>query len=256
MTYFGFLLVFLILPLAILFAWIWHDRGRGRPPWETLLIAALVAVVYTTPWDNYLVASGIWWYDTNLVAGLTFGWVPVEEYLFFILQPLLVGMWLICLKRFLPDGGMPFVSPRLRRASLGLAAVVWVAGLAILLSNWPPGRYLGLELAWGVPPLALQLVFGADILWRERRRLSLAIIPSVLYLSAADAVAISFGTWTISPEFSLGILIAGVLPIEEFFFFLLTTILVAFTVTLLTSPQSTQRVARILATRPIRKRPS
>ena len=52
----------------------------------------MVAVLYTTPWDNYLVATGVWWYDPHLVAGLVLGWVPIEEYTFFILQTLAMGL--------------------------------------------------------------------------------------------------------------------------------------------------------------------
>jgi lycopene cyclase domain-containing protein len=247
MTYFGFLLRFLILPLAVLMALMWQDRRRGRLPWGTLLTTALTAVVYTTPWDNYLVASGVWWYNVDLVAGLTLGWVPVEEYLFFILQPLLVGTWLIFLKHILPNESPLLSSARLRYSSLGFAAALWVSGLVLLLNGWPPGRYLSLELAWGMPPLMLQLAFGADILWRERRRIGLAIISSVLYLSVADAIAITSGTWTISPALSFGILIAGVLPVEECLFFLLTSTLVAFSVVLLQSPQAAERMTKIVA---------
>ena len=61
--------------------------------------AFIIALLYTTPWDNYLVATGVWWYDPALVTGLTLGWVPIEEYTFFILQTLLAGLWLAFLAR-------------------------------------------------------------------------------------------------------------------------------------------------------------
>ena len=62
MTYFGFLARFLLPPLAILIALTWWDRRRGRPQpaalnaWPPLAVIAahvVVAVLYTTPWDNY-----------------------------------------------------------------------------------------------------------------------------------------------------------------------------------------------------------
>jgi len=49
--------------------------------------------VYTTPWDNYLIWRDVWHYGTDRVVG-TIGYVPVEEYLFFLLQPILTGFWL------------------------------------------------------------------------------------------------------------------------------------------------------------------
>jgi hypothetical protein len=51
-------------------------------------------------------------------------------------------------------------------------------------------------------------------------------------------LAISAGTWTIDPAQSLGVLLAGKLPIEEFVFFLLTTTLVTFGLTLGIAEQS------------------
>ena len=33
--------------------------------------------------------------DPNLVTGLTIGWVPIEEYTFFIVQPILAGLWFL-----------------------------------------------------------------------------------------------------------------------------------------------------------------
>ena len=56
-------------------------------------LLVLIAVAYTTPWDNYLVATNVWWYDESLVTGLKLGWVPIEEYTFFVLQTLMTGLW-------------------------------------------------------------------------------------------------------------------------------------------------------------------
>ncbi len=58
----------------------------------------LVALAYTTPWDNYLVATGVWYYDPARVWNIVLGYVPLEEYLFFVLQVTLTGLitlWLI-----------------------------------------------------------------------------------------------------------------------------------------------------------------
>ena len=89
MTYLAFHLVFLLPPLLILLA-----TGFPRPPrlWAYLLMP-LIALVYTTPWDNYLVWQGVWGYPEGRVL-LRLGYVPLEEYLFFLLQPLLTGAFL------------------------------------------------------------------------------------------------------------------------------------------------------------------
>jgi lycopene cyclase domain-containing protein len=114
-----------------------------------------------------------------------------------------------------------------------------------LIAGWQPGNYLALELVWALPPIALQLAFGADILWRYRRLVLLVIISLTLYLSATDALAITLGTWTINPEKSLDLLIAGLLPIEEFLFFLLTTTLITFGIVLVMAQESHARFGTI-----------
>jgi len=103
MNYLVFHLVFLVPPLLLLLL---RRRGRGRVhPREALLLGAIaaVALVYTTPWDNYLVWSGVWSYGQDRVLG-TIGYVPVEEYLFFLLQPLLAGLWLYEVLATAPPG--------------------------------------------------------------------------------------------------------------------------------------------------------
>ena len=101
MTYGEVLAVYVVPVLAAVFiANVWLDgRRRGPRPWWAVAGLALVALIYTTPWDNYLVATGVWWYDPRLVSGLTLGWVPAEEYCFFILQTLLTGLWTAALVR-------------------------------------------------------------------------------------------------------------------------------------------------------------
>jgi lycopene beta-cyclase len=255
MTYFGFLAQFVLIPIIILLAWAIFDHRRGKrlpralngwPVWAGIGAHMLVALVYTTPWDNYLVASGVWWYDPNLVTGIVFGWVPLEEYTFFLVQPILTGLWLFTLVRYLPapDEGLD-TRWRVRLIPLAILAPIWIASAVVLLTGWKPGAYLGLELIWALPPIMLQIAFAGDILWKHRRVIFLAIASSSLYLSAADYLAIGSGTWMIDPAQSLQIYIAGVLPIEEVIFFMLTNILLVFGLTLVMAQESHQRVPSV-----------
>ena len=91
MSYFLFHLVFLVPPIGLLAALTSGSKRTVAPRYIVLLAA--IALAYTTPWDNYLVYRGIWTYGPERVVG-TVGYVPVEEYLFFLLQPVLTGLWL------------------------------------------------------------------------------------------------------------------------------------------------------------------
>lgn len=257
MTYFGFLGVFLVVPIALLLAAAAVDTRRGRwlpdalrswPSWVVILAHAIIAVVYTTPWDNYLVATRVWWYDPKLVTGVLIGYVPIEEYTFFVLQPILTGLWLMFLARHLPVGGQMIERGLwIRRAATIVAGVMWLGAVAMLAAGWQPGTYLGLLLVWALPPMMLQLAFGADILWRHRRLVFLSIVPMTLYLSAADKLAITTGTWTINPEQSLNIFLLGRLPLEEFLFFFMTNALITLGVTLFAAAESQVRIQRWVA---------
>jgi len=259
MTYFGFLLRFVVVPIAVLVPVLWYlERRRAAdaadvgmiPGWVAIALHAVIAVVYTTPWDNYLVATGVWWYREELVTGLTIGWVPIQEYTFFVLQSVFTGLLtLLALRLARPEHT---AAERYRPARLWLAlalGVLWLAGVVMLAARWPRGTYMGLQLAWALPPLMLQLAFGADILLRRWRSVLATLAFATVYLSVTDVLAIEGGTWTVDPAQSFPVLLGGVLPLEEFTFFLLTNALLVFGITLLRSPESYSRLPASLRTR-------
>jgi lycopene cyclase domain-containing protein len=212
--------------------------------WITLGSLILIAVLYTTPWDNYLVATGVWKYDPALVAGITLGWVPLEEYLFFILQPILTGLWTLYLAQRLRRRGTASADlPQIRWISIGVLVGLWSIAAAIIIANWRPGIYLSLQFVWALPPLMLQLAFGADILWRQRVVVLLAILFTTFYLSAADWLAIRSGIWMIDPDQPFNLFLGKYLPVEEFIFFLLTNTLVVFGLLLGLATESWPRLA-------------
>lgn len=267
MTYFGFLAQFLGIPLLILAVLTWWDQRRGLqlparlhswPARYVILAHIVLAVLYTTPWDNYLVATGVWWYDPQLVTGLTLGWVPIEEYTFFVVQTLAMGLWVVWLakrvgggqgdKATRRQGDKVNLSPRLgagRWLATLPVGLVWLISVVVLFSGWAPGTYLTLILAWALIPVLIQLALGADILWHYRGVVAWALIPATLYLCLADALAISSGTWTIDPAQSTGLHV-GPLPLEEAIFFLMTNTLVVFGMVLVLAQESQSRVPKRL----------
>jgi lycopene cyclase domain-containing protein len=178
------------------------------------------------------------------VTGVVIWYVPIEEYTFFVLQPLLTGAWLYLMARHLRlnISEVPLVSRHsIRRNTTALVFLIWLAFVLLLISGWQPGTYMGLLMVWALPPVMIQTAFGADILWKNWRLIVLTVVPTTLYLAAADKLAITSGTWTINPEQSLGINLLGRLPIEELVFFFMTNLLIGLGITLVSSVESRAR---------------
>jgi lycopene cyclase domain-containing protein len=72
-----------------------------------------------------------------------------------------------------------------------------------------------------------------------------ATVARLLFLAAADALAIADGIWTIDPEQTLNWYLGGILHFEEFLFFLITNILVVFGMTLFLAAESQIRLAQV-----------
>lgn len=228
MDYLEFHLLFILPPILLLWATLPQSLGSfgGVRARFSLPLIAFIAFVYTTPWDNYLVASEVWWYSPNRVIA-TIGSVPIEEYLFFILQPFLTGLFFY---QYVMRTAAP--SPHKKQAPAGAA---WGGFLTFgILSGFAAGAlsasitsatYLALILLWVGPLLAGMWLYDGETLWTHRVVLLVSVGVPTLYLWVADTIAISLDIWIISEDYTLGIDPFG-LPVEEAAFFLATNLLV------------------------------
>ncbi len=259
MTYFGFLLRFLLIPILVFLAiTFWNNKNNkqingfknGRAVWAAIGIHVLLAVVYTTPWDNYLVATGVWYYNPKLVTGILIGYVPIEEYTFFVVETILSGLWWWFLAHTLtlpsPEGRGGFVpNKRLVYVSTCLLLLLWILFTYLFFFGDAKWTYLGITLFWALPAILPQLLFGADILWHYRKLVTLAILIPGTYLSLMDIVALKETTWSISSTQTTGVLFFGILPLEEVVFFFITNVLIVFGMTLLLANVSEKRFSDI-----------
>jgi lycopene cyclase domain-containing protein len=244
MTYFAFLFVFVCLPgLVLLVVAALDQRARRFAPGFDH--SKVLALIYTTPWDNYLVASGVWSYNPRLVTGLTLGYVPIEEYTFFVLETLLSGLWWWFLARRIsaPKPEVFQRAPGLVVRSALLLSAVWLFFTFQLFFGAEKWNYLGLICFWALPALLPQLLFGADLLWHYRKLVFWSIFVPGLYLSLTDIVALQATTWQISTSQTLGIRFLGILPLEEVVFFFITNTLISFGLTLMLASLGWERFA-------------
>jgi len=97
MSYLFFLLLFLLPPIGALLLLL---RGQlDRLMGVALALTALIALLYTAPWDNAIILNGVWSYTPAHVLNLVLGVVPLEEYIFYILQVLMTGLFTLWLLR-------------------------------------------------------------------------------------------------------------------------------------------------------------
>ncbi|NWG32822.1 MAG: lycopene cyclase domain-containing protein [Chloroflexi bacterium] len=263
MTYFGFLLRFLFIPILIFLAIaLWDNRqGRqingfrnGKAVWIAIAVHVVLAVVYTTPWDNYLVATGVWYYNPDLVTGIVIGYVPIEEYTFFVVETILAGLWWWFLARRLSPlplgegaGMRENFTPNKRLVYLSASVLVllWSVFTYLFFFGNVKWTYLSITLFWALPAILPQLLFGADILWHHRKLVFWAIMVPGTYLSLMDIFALTDTTWSISKEQTTGVLFFGILPLEEVVFFFITNVLITFGMTLLLSNIGVERFEEI-----------
>lgn len=228
MTYLEFHLIFLLPPIAAMLYMGKRRKGyfSAKRIWS-LLIIICIAFAYTTPWDNLLVKTGVWGYGIDRVLG-TWGYVPVEEYMFFILQPILTGLFLYhILKTNTEAKGDDVINSYAGTAHwVGTLSYTYLSLLGMLLLQYSDQYYyLALILVWACPILAFQWAFGGNYLWKNRSIFFIAVSIPTVYLWIADRIAIELGIWYISSTYTTGAHVFG-LPIEEATFFLVTNLLV------------------------------
>jgi lycopene cyclase domain-containing protein len=257
MTYFAFLSYFVILPaLALtLFA------RPTRKEWTAVGLLLVIVYVWTTPWDNYLVGSGVWYYDPRLVSGIVFGWVPLEEYLFFGCLTWLTSMWVFSLQRILVERPARQAAPRLVLLSAAVPALIWLTLWMLNIPSQPPAgvpatdlaplpfgpwNYLVLILVWAGPVIIGQAWLGWPALREQKLVYVLGFSVPAIYLTLLDSLAIGSGTWTIAAAQSLNIFLPFGVPLEEGVFFLCANLLVVQGVFLFTSSLVEQRLRQWL----------
>ncbi|MFB6162633.1 MAG: lycopene cyclase domain-containing protein [Halococcoides sp.] len=212
-AYWAFLAVAIGLPLAAL-ALVTAHRPPARDRIAATIAMAFVAIGYTAPWDGWLIARGVWQYETAILARV--GPIPIEELGFVAGQALLVGLlvW-----RFDPIETTATVDRRDR--VLGAVAGLAVSIVGFAIASRPGGLYLGAILAWAGPVFALQWGVDWRALWARRRTVAWAIGLPTLSLWLVDWVAVTRDLWVFADSSVTGLALWG-LPIEEATFFLVT----------------------------------
>jgi phytoene desaturase (3,4-didehydrolycopene-forming) len=252
LSYAGYHVALTLPPIAAL--WLWRSAELRPLQKAALSLICFIAFWWTVPWDNYLVANEVWGYGADRVCA-TIGYVPIEEYAFFIIQPIMTCLLLFrqqavqgwrggCCGGTLAtrQGGVDTELYLTEPLSLGSLIVPrWVAlhllptALLLWLSyaavGWWLARgslmYMGLILGWSAPIMSIQWLYGGSTLWRDADLLVPVVMASSIYLWVTDSIAISDGIWWISEKYTTGLELPILpnVPIEEATFFVVTNLM-------------------------------
>ncbi len=208
----------------------------GSESWTVGEVAAfgwvlLAVMVFTTPWDNLAAKWGIWGFPRGKYS-LRIGYLPVEEYAFFILQSANVMLAIRAFFHFFPRW-LNYRETEITSWTLTLLAVSIIPWLIVLAQlRWlrrrkGPRVNYALHLAWFLPVIYAQWIVASPLFVAHAALLALITGAFGLYYTVADLAAVRAGTWFFDESQITGLKLLRVLPWEEIAFFFLTSLLVA-----------------------------
>ena len=230
LTYLRFHLIFNLPPLVILGA------VSGAEPWTRGELTAfglvlLAVLIFTTPWDNLAAKWGIWGFSREKFT-LQLGYLPIEEYAFFLLQSANVMLAIRALFRIFPDWQLGLETGLSSLTLIFLAASVlpWLICAAMLVwirrKSGARANY-AIHLAWFLPVVYVQWIIAPPLFIDHLGLLVLVTAVFGIYYTLADVIAVRAGVWFFDEKQITGVKLGGVLPWEEIAFFFLTSLLVA-----------------------------
>lgn len=187
-----------------------------------------MAFVYTTPWDNYIIFHNAWTYKPENILAVV-GYVPVEEYMFFVVQTVMTSLWALICTRW-SSACFDFNFNKTSYSLIRWIPILFLALTTIQGYNMAtPGKntfYLGCILWWSCPVIMF-LWYGAGNYFVKKSTLTaIAVIVPTLYLCWIDRIALRDDVWHINEKTSLNIFVTDNLPFEECLFFLITNVII------------------------------
>lgn len=81
--YLGLMMLSILYPIAQSF----ERRIKLYKQWKPLFSGVIVMMLIFIPWDIYFTYSGVWWFNDRYLTGIRLFFLPIEEWLFFIIVP-------------------------------------------------------------------------------------------------------------------------------------------------------------------------
>lgn len=193
-----------------------------------------IAVIWTIPWDSYLIHHSIWTYPPDSIVGPTLFRIPAEELFFFVIQTYITSLLYILLNKptlfpiYLETRNNKYGGSPVSIRTMGQLLIGGVM-LAHFMVNDKANTYMRLILLWSGPVLLLLWSLAHQALTRlPWSKVVLPIAIPTVYLWIVDTLALQKGTWAITSGTKWAFQPWPGMEIEEAVFFLLTNTLVIF----------------------------
>lgn len=197
-----------------------------------IALISSVGFIHTTLWANYVISNGVWTFSNDRIAGVV-GLIPIEVYMFLIVQSLLTTLWGLITVRW---------STPCFRFNMDEHSYRTIRWLPILFLGFltaygcklaVPGKdtfYLGC-IFWGASPMMMFLWYGGgNFFLKKIVPSSVAIIVPTIYYCWIDQIARKNGIWSINETNCVKLNVAENLPMEHALFFLVTNAIIILTV--------------------------
>jgi lycopene beta-cyclase len=185
---------------------------------------AMMAVFFSAFWDNLIFSKGVFTFNHREMVG-TFLHLPLEEWFWFIDHTFFSSWFLLFILR--PESEQenkrlpPVVMPCVMLASV----IVSGTGIWMMVQNNENLLFLGVNLGFMFPVLALHWWIGLYILLHNKRVWIVGILVPSMYLLGLDYWALQEGIWFLSPDYITGYKIFDVY-FEQILIYTLPSVLV------------------------------
>lgn len=214
-------------PVLIILTLICRPFINRNETFKIVFISTL-AFIYTTPWDNYIIYNEAWTYSPDRVLAVI-GYVPIEEYMFFVIQTVITLLWtLLCVRWSTPCLNFNYDKQSyqlIRWIPIMFLSIVTAIGYTLMVPTQHT-FYLGCILFWVSPVLILMWYGGGNFFVKKITPSTVAILVPTLYLCWVDQICLKNNVWHISEATSINVFIADQLPLEEALFFFITNALI------------------------------
>ncbi len=189
----------------------------------------VAAVSFSAFWDNFIFSRGVFTFDKDTMVG-TFMHLPLEEWFWFIDHTLFSSFFLYFITG--PEQRSDANGTSVRRVSDATMGMVMVVSAAVtLMGIWFMNQdnshllFLGVNLGFMFPVLAIQWWFGLHILLDNKMLWAVGVLAPAAYLLGLDYWALQVNIWHLSPEYITGIKIGDVY-FEQILIYTLPSVLV------------------------------